>query len=771
MGRPKIDPSLRRRTAKACEPCKRRKQKCVYDSNEHEPHDEPTDQLSPSSSKSRATNFLSHPQKDSADEETSTHRKKIAEGHSFQDWKDDHGEEVPSIHEAVEAARSHAPADSNSEADIKLPTTETTAGDFTIEEADNHMMTRMMEDGGGSGRLLYIGDSSTLSFLQLLRMIIETASGPSKFTLNPGRHRVTEPELTLSSHRPPPTYLLPDKTAALMLVDSYFTNLQGIVEALDEKDILATLAQCYFDPLTVDPIGLGNLFFVFAIGLSLATPRDGSKEAEVINKLRSNHAHQSEIFYFTAKNLSNPVDNLENAGFSSVQAMTLMGIYNCIRSKRSTAYSVIGAAVRCGYSLGLHREETLDIFPLKEKMARKKLWRTLFVLDRFLAVALGRPVAIAEEESSGSILQNRDNIAAESTKSERHDLCTAGLEASVRACHVLGHILRRIYTQRKVCIREAQQLIDECKSWPENLDPSLHWKQASPENLRQAIVILHCNVAYCQTIILLTRPFFLHLLGVEIQRTRLNVDENTIPPKQPKMMKFSDACVIAATHNVALCQNAYRGGYLARLNPLSTDSLFSSALIIFANQYARPSGDAVALQCMQDSIIILRYCGVYDPQARHGAVVLEEFQDVIHADARRASSTATQGPTKRKTSNQFTSSPTSSKRSSNATAMLSRNTSAFSATSPPTSVTPSAHIPEKPPRALASETSREEPFSDGLFSGFLDMGSTVLPVAGPPDQTDEEFYSFDNILQWPSEIFPSFQTPAIQDTLYQPPGI
>ena len=44
--------------------------------------------------------------------------------------------------------------------DIKLPTAET-ADDTEIDddEADNHTMTRMMEDGSGTGRLLYVGDS------------------------------------------------------------------------------------------------------------------------------------------------------------------------------------------------------------------------------------------------------------------------------------------------------------------------------------------------------------------------------------------------------------------------------------------------------------------------------------------------------------------------------------------------------------------------------------------------------------------------------------
>lgn len=90
------------------------------------------------------------------------------------------------------------------------------------EEADNHTMTRMLEDG--TGRLIYIGDASTLSFLQLLRMIVETTVGPSPFTMDPDRHRITEIPFSLSPSTEL-THLLPEKQTALILVDSFFVNV------------------------------------------------------------------------------------------------------------------------------------------------------------------------------------------------------------------------------------------------------------------------------------------------------------------------------------------------------------------------------------------------------------------------------------------------------------------------------------------------------------------------------------------------------------------
>ena len=110
--------------------------------------------------------------------------------------------------------------------EVKVLQQETTEGD---EEADNHTMTRMLEDA--RGRLLYVGDASNISFLQLLRMIVETVAGPCAFSLDPGRHRLVENTLNLSLENQL-TYQLPTKETALVLVESFFVNVCPVLLAL-----------------------------------------------------------------------------------------------------------------------------------------------------------------------------------------------------------------------------------------------------------------------------------------------------------------------------------------------------------------------------------------------------------------------------------------------------------------------------------------------------------------------------------------------------------
>src|SRR3978361_1304758 len=98
-------------------------------------------------------------------------------------------------------------------------------------------------------------------------------------------------------------------------------------------------------------------------------------------------------------------------------------------------------AVRSAFSLGLHREETMCIFSTAEQSVRRNLWRSLFVLDRFLSASLGRPTAIRESDCSGTTLLTGEKSFSPYISGRNTDPASSALEASVRSCHVVGVIL------------------------------------------------------------------------------------------------------------------------------------------------------------------------------------------------------------------------------------------------------------------------------------------------------------------------------------------
>lgn len=320
----------------------------------------------------------------------------------------------------------------------------------------------------------------------------------------------------------------------------------------------------------------------------LATPAPGSHDDSVIKNLQTTTADRAEMFFMNAKCLCDPTSGFEDADFWSVQALLLMSLFKLARTKRNAAYayhgkvsrshgnfgpnanSSQGMAVRSGFALGLHRQETMVIFPVPDRIVRRNVWRSLYVLDRFLAAALGRPTSISEEDCSAEALVTPERYLGQEkylADTNTDPSSSSGLNAAVRSCQVIGIILKKIYAQRKISTKLAQEISEQCKGGPQKYHAGLHWRQAMNTGIDPArgMAVIHVNLLYCHAVILLTRPFFLFLMN-RMQQERLGVPRSAIRPGS-KMEKFSEACVNAAYHTVALVQMGHEGNYLPQRDP------------------------------------------------------------------------------------------------------------------------------------------------------------------------------------------------------------
>lgn len=231
--------------------------------------------------------------------------------------------------------------------------------------------------------------------------------------------------------------------------------------------------------------------------------------------------------------------------------------------------------MRSAFSLGLHREECDIIFTAVQRKTRRNLWRTLFVLDRFLAAALGRPAAISEEDCSEHALDAPVQLTGGMRPpAENEYINTVALDATVRTCRVVGRTLKEVYSKRRISTGLAQEIAAQLEPWTEALDPMLHWRQVSGNVMdrSQGIAILHVNLLQCHSVILLMRPFFLFMINTareEQQRRQQPPPESghKVPRFNQKMEKFAQACVEASQHTLFLAKAALDADYLPQCNP------------------------------------------------------------------------------------------------------------------------------------------------------------------------------------------------------------
>ncbi|KAF7618331.1 fungal-specific transcription factor domain-containing protein [Aspergillus flavus] len=77
----------------------------------------------------------------------------------------------------------------------------------------------------------------------------------------------------------------------------------------------------------------------------------------------------------------------------SMQCYALMSLYLMNASNFREAYSLLGSAIRDSHSVNLHEEPSERLQP-KERIAQKRIWWLLFMLDIQCSQQLGKPVAV-----------------------------------------------------------------------------------------------------------------------------------------------------------------------------------------------------------------------------------------------------------------------------------------------------------------------------------------------------------------------------------------
>ncbi|KAI0388637.1 hypothetical protein F5Y17DRAFT_190133 [Xylariaceae sp. FL0594] len=636
MTRPKVDPDKRQRTAQACESCKRRKQKCnglkpcnTCTKRNISCHYAPASLDQPNgpdclNSPTKRRHIDSSPMTiaSSIDVAQPASRRNSslalwAAPAETADMDIDRALAVGSHQSKHIGASRHLLGGTDSDFDSHSGLSN---GSVAADES-GVPFKRMLQDP--SGRLLYIGDAASLSFLQWVRMIVENVSGVSEFTQDPSRHKLMENVISLPADSRP-TGVLPDQRTAMILIDSFFINTTGLVEIFNKQAFLRSVEVCYTDPLDVKPWFLCLMYLVFAVGLVMAAPSPESDEAKVIANLRSKN--RAELFFRNAKSLADPVTGFEDADFWSIQALLLISLYMLGVSKRNAAYAYYGMAVRSAFALGLHRDESLSVFGEPEKLVRKNLWKSLFILDRFVSACLGRPTAISEDDCSPCTFgfSESANGASADLGPERTHL--AALETAVKSSQAIGVILKNIYSNRKVSTYEANEIAVSLKEWNKELPGCLHWRRLVNGGLdpSQGIAILHSNLLHCHSVILLSRPFFLYLLN----QGRLGVmggKYSKTPRACQKMEDFAQTCLQASQHTLALAQAVLDRKYLPQCNPFVIHCVFAAALIVLSNEFAMLYHNPEARVSINSAIAILRFCAQNDKQAERVLFIVESF--------------------------------------------------------------------------------------------------------------------------------------------------
>ncbi|KAL0776184.1 hypothetical protein CaCOL14_007471 [Colletotrichum acutatum] len=301
-------------------------------------------------------------------------------------------------------------------------------------------------------------------------------------------------------------------------IDFYFDHIHPVTPILNEDDFRRNFAS----GTRLDGSWLALLNMVYTLG-SIASGSDS---------LHVQYYRQARSFL--------DLDSLGSGNMESLQALCLLGGYYLhYRNSPNMAYAVLGAAHRVAIALGLHREPARSRAEnvtehdnyISRAETRRRTWWSLFCLDTWASMTLGRPTCGRWDSSTMDTLLP--------TPLFPDDHVAASLRASCLFCHICDRIQHRFAQPARLSAREAMAFDRELVEWHNSLPDFLKNPANSPPRLTEAREFMRNR--YLNVRLILTRSFLLYLAHDHSLRRGANAISAVSGPS-PEELALVETC-------------------------------------------------------------------------------------------------------------------------------------------------------------------------------------------------------------------------------------
>ncbi|RDW82758.1 hypothetical protein BP6252_03870 [Coleophoma cylindrospora] len=364
--------------------------------------------------------------------------------------------------------------------------------DLDNEEPESPSHSHCYADGFGeldadtTGQLRYVGLGSTASVVDtcvgLRRHIYE---GLEKKGIENEETIFRSPQETVTEAAIPTAQdmlsrEMPSRPLIRLLMDTFSADLYFLFPIIAKDDINTIYNTLQRDEL-VDT-GVAAIFFAVLAISALLIPPNHEIFANIDARYQSMDCSAS--FYSTALWFSNsPQRNMARRNGKlqdNVVALGLLSMYLAAIGSQAEAWIMVGTAIRHGQDLGLHRSPERLQLPQKERSRRRYLWWCLYVLERQLSTALGRPLSIDDADCDVEIPCKETDPT--------HFEETAGFVSMIHLHKILGTILKTVNSVKNADSWREVTKYDELRKRIRDSNVALHtWaKEKVPQEIRTA---------------------------------------------------------------------------------------------------------------------------------------------------------------------------------------------------------------------------------------------------------------------------------------------
>ncbi|KAE8341155.1 fungal-specific transcription factor domain-containing protein [Aspergillus arachidicola] len=322
----------------------------------------------------------------------------------------------------------------------------------------------------------YVGKVSEIHFIRAVHRCMQ-GSEVSEVTGEPGYGSPSLSESLVSLNRP---LLLPPKEEAYQLLNVYLSTIHIAYPFLSRRQLFEELESLWMkdcDNVEYQP-WLALFSFIFAIG-SYYTSFPHRKEAPSSQHFR----YFQQGLYF-----AHGIDS--NCSLISIWVLLVQCFFLLAICHTDHCWNTLGLAIRMGQSIGLHVETSStgssQESSIGSRSQQRRTWYSMYVLDRLLALQLGRPMAIHEEDCQVEMPSLGDQSAFvkdanEPTLGDNHvSSIMAYFRAVICFSSIVSQVIRELYRPSQIDLGPDQMLHSAS-----SLDQQLaQWKESLPRHLR-----------------------------------------------------------------------------------------------------------------------------------------------------------------------------------------------------------------------------------------------------------------------------------------------
>ncbi|KAL3424196.1 hypothetical protein PVAG01_03477 [Phlyctema vagabunda] len=481
----------------------------------------------------------------------------------------------------------------------------------------------------------YLGSSSGVSFARLTQAVLKRLKpDPYPFTFenapsDPPLQRLSSPRNPLSPDRgnhhldspwlsnevvtpaldPETRPVLPSEEEANRLVEYYWCHTQTLYPFLRKNKFMESLRRMYAtpdDPVMQSSAWQYTMWMVFAISSTTLSSVMMAEETESVQ-----YWNNAMLFFEGA---------LARGNMAALNALLLQIAYSFFNQVGPNTWYLVGMAGRLALGMGLHTTPTngaLGGLSPDVLEHRKRLFFCLYMMDRMVSIALGRPFGIRDEDVEIEPFADVDDedLATTNSVPQRH----LALSAMAVPLHILrlrkiaGEIFQEVYTNKNRHLDAAER--DRIVAGLH--EKLIHWRRNMPFPLpeSQVLRVPHLSTTwfdlnYHNHIVLLYRPSPLFPI--------LNLEKVTL---------LAGASAMAIRHAVTM----HRQQRFA-FNWLNLFSMFTSMVALVYSVTAQPEALSSYLQrseALSDLRLAAELLQTFENKFPAASKCREMLQDVI----------------------------------------------------------------------------------------------------------------------------------------------